>query len=681
MQTRTFSALRATAIQVATVTVRVGSKTGPLATGLLDEDGAPLDNPFPIPRDGRATFQAENNDYWVNLKGPGFDVWEPAQFLDVNDVLAVDIAKDAAEAAAVEAYESAQSAASAAVEKVNELRVELLSGEAGEGSDQIAFKLLSLNDAVVRTMYDRDSKIIRLNDGEGIDNTGSVPCSDAIEALFNQCSGYRVEIEPGTYLLDKTVVIDASNIAIFPIGKVVFKRMDNADVGEGGIKVLGGNTNVIIGGIELDGNRANQASSCSGLELTSDNGGVVGATINNVFSHDWGAPTNTDFAAGIHAYNATNLIVSGNRTSGNAHYGMTFFECTNIQIIFNNNQNNGRHNIGSAGLLNFIIAGNIGIDSGMQGIWTRNMEYGEIFGNIVGFTGPSTTERIGIQVKQSSIEPARNNLCRYVRVYGNIIYGCSDTSASPGVSKAIYQQADAANATQIEIYDNTDIDCDYGIYMPNGTYISVAGNKSVRPKNIGIYDGGSNHPKYHSNTVIDGVRQGMDLACRYGSIKMNRIQSTILPAQDTYDGIVYRTRTHNTISENEVSNIDGTNRFLSAVYLEGDFCAQNKVYLNSLKNTNAPVRKSATYGASGNGNADWSNFNSSAFAPYMANSYAGTIWMGDSQTTPTIRSGSGSPEGVVAARIGSLYLRTDGGAATTLYVKESGTGMTGWVAK
>lgn len=44
-------------------------------------------------------------------------------------------------------------------------------------------------------------------------------------------------------------------------------------------------------------------------------------------------------------------------------------------------------------------------------------------------------------------------------------------------------------------------------------------------------------------------------------------------------------------------------------------------------------------------------------------------------------SGAGTPEGVVTAPIGSLYTRTDGTAAGTLYVKESGTGNTGWVAK
>lgn len=43
--------------------------------------------------------------------------------------------------------------------------------------------------------------------------------------------------------------------------------------------------------------------------------------------------------------------------------------------------------------------------------------------------------------------------------------------------------------------------------------------------------------------------------------------------------------------------------------------------------------------------------------------------------------GNGSPEGVVSAPPGSLYLRADGGAGSSHYVKESGTGSTGWAAK
>lgn len=44
-------------------------------------------------------------------------------------------------------------------------------------------------------------------------------------------------------------------------------------------------------------------------------------------------------------------------------------------------------------------------------------------------------------------------------------------------------------------------------------------------------------------------------------------------------------------------------------------------------------------------------------------------------------SGAGTPEAAVVAPVGTLFTRTDGGAGTTLYVKESGTGNTGWVAK
>lgn len=43
--------------------------------------------------------------------------------------------------------------------------------------------------------------------------------------------------------------------------------------------------------------------------------------------------------------------------------------------------------------------------------------------------------------------------------------------------------------------------------------------------------------------------------------------------------------------------------------------------------------------------------------------------------------GTGSPEGVHTAPVGSTFHRTDGGSGTCLYVKESGTGNTGWVAK
>lgn len=51
--------------------------------------------------------------------------------------------------------------------------------------------------------------------------------------------------------------------------------------------------------------------------------------------------------------------------------------------------------------------------------------------------------------------------------------------------------------------------------------------------------------------------------------------------------------------------------------------------------------------------------------------------------TNTIRdfTGYGSPEGVITAGIGSTYRQIDGGALTAFWVKESGTGNSGWASK
>lgn len=49
---------------------------------------------------------------------------------------------------------------------------------------------------------------------------------------------------------------------------------------------------------------------------------------------------------------------------------------------------------------------------------------------------------------------------------------------------------------------------------------------------------------------------------------------------------------------------------------------------------------------------------------------------------PPINYGTGSPEGVVVADIGTLYVDRSGGVGSTLYVKEADSGMSsGWSAK
>lgn len=60
---------------------------------------------------------------------------------------------------------------------------------------------------------------------------------------------------------------------------------------------------------------------------------------------------------------------------------------------------------------------------------------------------------------------------------------------------------------------------------------------------------------------------------------------------------------------------------------------------------------------------------------------AGTISQTAAYFIGTSLSGTGSPEGAVTANPGSVYLNISGGAGTSLYVKQSGTGNTGWAGK
>ena len=58
-----------------------------------------------------------------------------------------------------------------------------------------------------------------------------------------------------------------------------------------------------------------------------------------------------------------------------------------------------------------------------------------------------------------------------------------------------------------------------------------------------------------------------------------------------------------------------------------------------------------------------------------------TELLGGSLNGALVLRGTGTPESAVTAPVGSLFTRRDGGAGTTLYVKESGSSSTGWVAK
>ncbi len=91
-----------------------------------------------------------------------------------------------------------------------------------------------------------------------------------------------------------------------------------------------------------------------------------------------------------------------------------------------------------------------------------------------------------------------------------------------------------------------------------------------------------------------------------------------------------------------------------------------------------------------NDNADWTSGSENVFSANLNGT--ATLYYNDGAMLSTLSSGidlnnsaaailvgTGAPEGSVIAEVSSLFLRTDGSSGTSLYVKEAGTGNTGWV--
>lgn len=122
------------------------------------------------------------------------------------------------------------------------------------------------------------------------------------------------------------------------------------------------------------------------------------------------------------------------------------------------------------------------------------------------------------------------------------------------------------------------------------------------------------------------------------------------------------------------------------------------IYQATNSGTTGATPPTCTSGTCGDGAVTWQYLNSyigsvattgtalsgntiQRFQGAVAYNYSNYIWDNYGVGSITTVFGAGTPASVLTAPIGTLYMRSDGGASTTLYVKESGTGNTGWTAK
>lgn len=192
-----------------------------------------------------------------------------------------------------------------------------------------------------------------------------------------------------------------------------------------------------------------------------------------------------------------------------------------------------------------------------------------------------------------------------------------------------------------------------------------------------------------TNAAFEGIRVQGDS----NLIALNKIRNAASGFQPQYAILLESTATNNNMLANDTQDAGSTGAWLDngtnnqTISMGG---TGSKRWLVNTTSNALPSASSQGVGFNdyeirqaytGGGNAILQYF-------YDGGGQAGQIEVDGSQqtkyyTTPSIfhTAGQGTPEGNVTAPVGSTYSRKDGGASTSFYVKESGTGNTGWVAK
>jgi parallel beta-helix repeat protein len=309
-------------------------------------------------------------------------------------------------------------------------------------------------------------------------------------------------------------------------------------------------------------------------------------------------------------------------------------------------------------------------------------------------------------------------------ITGNSVTGPSSATASRGIA-VVDCASGTVSGNSVDMQKTSGSNVIPGIYVVRATAgthedLQISGNH-IRRAYRGIWVTGGNGiaVSCSGNVIVDSLERGI----LYGDGSATYTFTSCAVTGNTIDdvevsGIVLENPSYCTISGNVVRDVAGSAASGRGIQLAGtgDY---NIIQGNALDG----VTTSAQYGIFvvttyttivGNTVTRFLMGIQGSGAPLAGTVIANNIFRGNTvdsglagvdhffvmnyvgdQTTPMVlknfklvnsagsevHTGTGSPEGVVTAPIGSLFLRQNGGAGTSLYVKESGVGNTGWVAK
>lgn len=250
--------------------------------------------------------------------------------------------------------------------------------------------------------------------------------------------------------------------------------------------------------------------------------------------------------------------------------------------------------------------------------------------------------RAGTDNQGSAFSPQRGPIMAYGITHDSVIAGNTIRIAGTAAAAIIVQGVDSSNrGTDTLVTNNTwyveSGALTDGIKADNTTRLRLAGNKGSGHTALGVNAFVADSIEIVGNHLRGGAGATFGIQTS-GVCTAALVDSNILETVGT--GINLNNHTGRVVvTDNDLRTITTT-----GVDLFG--CSTGKV---------------------------WGNTTGGAATGYA--NITGAI-----QRDPYITSGAGTPEAAITAPVGSTYHRTDGAAATTLYVKETGAGNTGWVA-
>lgn len=430
------------------------------------------------------------------------------------------------------------------------------------------------------------------------------------------------------------------------------------------IRITGGTAQTRISDVQCNGSGViNPSTSCHLIHLDGTGGGVTETQLWRVYLTGMVAGAGD----GIHVDGAAGNVVSriwvnDSLIDGCARYGVGgvdgFEYLWVVDNYFTNCQTDLAIVAAAADAINSILLHNnefvhtgavrhaIRIEGSAASPITRlAMAHNVILGGFMTLSGATWFTVVG-NVETSGAYASTDPV---VKLSGNLTYGV--------LSQNVFDRASGASA---------------------GVVLSVEAAGGVSPNVV----------RLGSNVYIQETAEGF---IKVDSASGLSIGQSLLSASNPGAGVAYAIDVQAVTADVDDVLIQGNQVFATA----GSFRAATRLLVNGANIVNVSIANqvesqieySARFEDVGagafTGRVNWAGNASDAATgvfDQVGTTVVPTVGFNASTLSPNLFMGTGSPEGAITARIGSMYLRTDGAPNNAVYYKESGTGSTGWIA-